>query len=490
MNTKYLQFIPSLLIAFLAILWPEMNYLVVLLAVGQIALLIYVHKMQKREELFLSEITEFAFKMRNGDFESRLLNIPKYSRYRETACALNMAMDEIEVTVKSAMKIFNRAQKGYKHELAYVNGLKGKFGFAIGRFKGVAEQVIENLHHQQKNEMDNNLAGMRTTKFLTLLSANQSDLRSVTDELTLIEEFTNQVVNSAAVGKQSASQLISDLSEVTGNIEGLLNHAHILDNRTGEISSMVASITNIADQTNLLALNAAIEAARAGDSGRGFAVVAQEVRNLAEETKKAAEQIVGFVNAIVESSNHISTLSGDSNQSLQSFASIANQFDGDFDNYANVSGEIYERVSKCKLLNRLNLVKQDLLILMQQIYRAIDDPEESNKETLLTANTTSNIAIWLAADGQEEYGHLSSFSQLHQTLDIISAKSIDLFEVLADEQWLLNNKLREKVLAVVSEMELAGDKFIQTIDDLAHEKMRIESSFSGGNEIDTEIDLF
>ena len=86
--------------------------------------------------------------------------------------------------------------------------------------------------------MDNNLSGMRTTKFLSLLSANQNDLRSVTDELTLIEEFTNQVVNSASEGKQSATKLLSDLKEVTSNIEGLLNHAQILDSRTSEISSM------------------------------------------------------------------------------------------------------------------------------------------------------------------------------------------------------------------------------------------------------------
>lgn len=73
-----------------------------------------------------------------------------------------------------------------------------------------------------------------------------------------------------------------------------------LKNKGKEIEDIASFVSVIAYQTNLLALNASIEAARAGEMGRGFSVVAEEVRKLAEQSEKAAENIkqnvYGFLN--------------------------------------------------------------------------------------------------------------------------------------------------------------------------------------------------
>ncbi|MBL4613939.1 MAG: cache domain-containing protein [Magnetovibrio sp.] len=112
-------------------------------------------------------------------------------------------------------------------------------------------------------------------------SANVQTVASAAEELSSsISEISRQVSQSTLV----AGNAVDEVSSANDKVQSLALAA----NKIGEV---VALITDIADQTNLLALNATIEAARAGEAGKGFAVVASEVKNLANQTAKATEEI-------------------------------------------------------------------------------------------------------------------------------------------------------------------------------------------------------
>lgn len=103
-------------------------------------------------------------------------------------------------------------------------------------------------------------------------------------------------------------QHIADLTAAVGRIENRLGSFNTVINQIGKVSS---SIETIAKQTRLLSLNAAIEAARAGEAGKGFAVVAGEVKTLADETRKATDQIGTIIKNL---GTQIEALIGESGQ--------------------------------------------------------------------------------------------------------------------------------------------------------------------------------
>ncbi|WP_316978572.1 methyl-accepting chemotaxis protein [Shumkonia mesophila] len=112
-------------------------------------------------------------------------------------------------------------------------------------------------------------------------SANVQTVASAAEELAgSISEIGRQVTQAS----QIAAAAVTEAEKTNVKVQGLAQAA----NKIGEV---VALITDIAEQTNLLALNATIEAARAGDAGKGFAVVASEVKNLANQTAKATDEI-------------------------------------------------------------------------------------------------------------------------------------------------------------------------------------------------------
>ena len=288
----------------------------------------------------VTQMTEAMESLAQGDLTFYIPGADRGDEIGAMAATLQVFKDNIVKTKRLEDEQLARDKRVVEERRAAMHGLADEFqkkvGSVIQALSAAATELQSSASSMSSIAQQTSTQSAAVSSSAEQATGNVQTVAAAAEELSAsISEIRRQVAGSADTAKRGVQQAERTNSTIQGLVEA-----------TAKISDVVELITSTASQTNLLALNATIEAARAGEAGKGFAVVASEVKNLANQTAKATEDISKQVDGIQKTSREAAEAIGAFQGTIERVNNAASEIASAIEEQASATIEISRNVQQ------------------------------------------------------------------------------------------------------------------------------------------------
>ncbi len=296
------------------------------------------------------------------------------------------------------------------------------------------------------------------------LNGVKNSFEKLTTTLNQEKQSALQAAAHSDNNKRAFSQIAENLDSTFQRMSQASEKVSNLSRRAEEIGGIVQLIQEVADQTNLLALNAAIEAARAGEAGRGFAVVADEVRNLAQRTSQATEDISSLVLRIQTETREACDVMESGAQAAEQHSVESQQAVVSMHELLELAKRMEAAITDSSILANVELANIDELELKLEVYKVFFGISQIGAQDIPDEQHCRLGQWYYSGEGRELFTQMSDYRALEAPHKAVHDHAIEAIR-LHQQQRL------EEALQQLNAMEQANLTVMQGLSRLVEKAL-------------------